>query len=873
MTWEWMNRGRPERRRGGAFASDERGAMTIYMLLMAVLLIGLLGLVVDSSRSFVAHSNMQNYVDDMVLAAANELDGQPDAIERAKAVITSSLLAKGTSVTMAEAETFALDSVFFLTGAPRSPTSSLSVDDFGDLVTTDPTLATHVLMTTAPQSVPWGALGVINLLQPPSTDLDAFTVQTWAAATLVQDQACTTPLLTACLPAGTDPTTFRPGSQIQLTKNRDGDWQAGEYGIVSNIPDDDQGTCSAYTGVAQLECLLAIDTHMTECGSSTVDFEGDSTIATAVAAPDGNIITVRTDSVNVHAALNTRFGMFDPGSAGYETSEAVSIDTNHISGKPYDCSGDVQDISSETQALPRDECFAEGSCGFISDPVTAAELETYWERAHGTDLPETDWQGNPIETRYDAYLHEIAMGLVDPEGETALGPRAQCHATNGATATKANRRVFEIAFVDCTGMTAVSQTDADVEAFAEVFLSEPAESTEYFVADFDHVIDVTPDDGVHNPLAMSGGDAVTAKMGYDPYAAQGMRIHALADPNGRNTPDLDYTPCAVGDFCAVFNNSNGFRLDHKSVDDDAVDFLDDLGLDDFELLAVDESNGTNAVFDAGGIGETSGTWTSDTPVQLVVFKAATGFAVSVYEEPRTSGEWTIEALGLVNNGGNPPDLSNLRAYSFSGSVPDSIISSGRHKGYNWPMLFDTQEGWAEDPDLQSVEKGNVVIIPEHANPSAPDDHANGGMIIFQFDEPTQVGSVVFFDGEESHNKIKLYNEAIILEGVGSMTDPDQLDDLYEPDLVLDVPVIGDHAHRTFDIDSHAAYLAAQADGRIERDGIRTLIYHLKGSGAIDEISFTNSTATQNRHDDVTVELLEVIDETDPRISAYPVITN
>ncbi len=855
------------------FSDDDRGAMTIFMLLMAVLLIGMLGLVVDSSRSFIAHSNMQNYVDDVALAAANELNGEPDAIQRAKDVVATSLLDKGTSVETAGGEIFSLDWMLFLSEAPKTTTSALSYDDFADIVTDDPELATHVLLMSEPRDVPWSALGIINFFQPPAADYEAYTVQTWAAATLVHDQSCAQPLLSVCLPAGVDPGTFDPGSQMQLTKNRDGNWQAGEYGIISNIPDDDQDTCAAYTGVDQLECLLAIDTHMTECGPTTVDFEGDSTTVTAVTAPDGNVITVHDDSINVHEALNTRFGIFDPNSAGYESSDRVSIDTNHISGEPFSCTGEVADLSSETQSLPRDECLADGSCGFMSDAVSRAELEAYWELAHGGSLPAVDWQGNPFETRYDVYRHEIASGLVDPEGGSSYGPRAECHAANAATDTKANRRVFEVAFVDCSGMGAVAQTEADVEAYAEVFLSEPAESTEYFVADFDHVIDITPNDGIDNPVAMAGGHAVTAKMGYDPYAAQGMRVHTLADPNGKNTPSLDYTPCAVGDFCAVFNNSNGFKLDHKKADDDALDFLGDLGLGDVEQIAVDESSGTNAVFDAGGIGETEGTWTSETPVQIVVFKAGTGFAVSVYETPRTSGEWTMEALGLVNNGGNPPDLSNFRAYSFSGTVPDSIITAGRHRGYNWPMLFDTQEGWAEDPDLESVGKGNVVIIPEHNRPSRPDDHANGGMIIFQFDEPTQVGSVVFFDGEEQHNKIKLYNEAIILEGVGSMTDPDQFDDLYEPDLVLDVPVIGDHAHRTFYIDSHPEYLAARAGGSIEPAGIRTMVYHLKGSGAIDEISFTNTVATQNRHDDVMVELLEVLDETDPRIMAFPVITN
>ena len=65
------------------FARCERGALSIYVVLLSVLLLGIVGLVVDSGRVYSTHSRMQAFADHIALAAANELDGTETAIERA----------------------------------------------------------------------------------------------------------------------------------------------------------------------------------------------------------------------------------------------------------------------------------------------------------------------------------------------------------------------------------------------------------------------------------------------------------------------------------------------------------------------------------------------------------------------------------------------------------------------------------------------------------------------------------------------------------------------------------------------------------------------------------------------------------------------
>ncbi len=66
-----------------AFTADQRGSVTIQIIIFSLLLFGVAGLVLDSGRVYTTHSQMQAFADQMALVAANELDGRDDAIQRA----------------------------------------------------------------------------------------------------------------------------------------------------------------------------------------------------------------------------------------------------------------------------------------------------------------------------------------------------------------------------------------------------------------------------------------------------------------------------------------------------------------------------------------------------------------------------------------------------------------------------------------------------------------------------------------------------------------------------------------------------------------------------------------------------------------------
>ncbi len=82
------NGARPRFRRvAAAFRRDEHGSVAIQSIIFSMLLFGSAGLVLDTGRVYIAHSQMQAFADQMAIAAANELDGHDDALERSTAAV------------------------------------------------------------------------------------------------------------------------------------------------------------------------------------------------------------------------------------------------------------------------------------------------------------------------------------------------------------------------------------------------------------------------------------------------------------------------------------------------------------------------------------------------------------------------------------------------------------------------------------------------------------------------------------------------------------------------------------------------------------------------------------------------------------------
>ena len=443
------------------FRSDDRGTVTTFVLVMSVGMFLLAGLVIDFGRTFAAHSQMQGYADAMALAAARELDGESDAIARAQAVVDTAMIQLSTNLAADGDEAFEIANIYFLSDQPLNTGSPLKRSDFEGLITDKPELATHVLVLTEVKEIPWSLLAFTDKSDTrPTSPIRA------AASATTERHVCTEPLLAICAPTDGSWDALAEGQQLRLNKNRGTNWEAGEYGVISDISDNESQTCGLLTGAARLTCLLAIDTHDTQCGApANVDFQGDPL--------DGN----GNDSIAVHAGLNTRFGIFDASLGSLTTDPNISADTNNIAGALYSCTGEVYNEVADTMSLPRDDCFHSHGCTHTGTVGDLAQLELYWERVHGGNLPAG------LTTRYDVYLYELQNGLasVGEEGD-AFFAGASC---NPNSSSRANRRSIEVAIVDCSNLNASTVTDQEVLHYAEVFMTEPVTRESMFVATFD----------------------------------------------------------------------------------------------------------------------------------------------------------------------------------------------------------------------------------------------------------------------------------------------------------------------------------------------------------------------------------------------------
>lgn len=512
------------------FAERQDGAMTVYMILMFLLICGFVGLVMDSSRGYVVHTNLQNYVDDVAIAAANELNGEPGAIARAQRVVDEAgasgrgrALHYDNTTISTRGDRFNVVNAIYTSGAPRTVNGRIDIGHAESIKTASDEDATHVVVVAQEVEVP------ITLLRLANGGLDeAFRVNAVSAARLSEACFATEPLFAMCAPAGMAPDEIAPGTQIQLFENIDPLLETGEFGIVTDINDDPNGTCSAYSGDAKIECLLAINEPSTACEPNLIDITADI---------DGDI--------DVGQAINTRFNLFGPDLDAWAASVGVSGDTNTNTARGYECDGTINDTPTTRQNLPFDACLADQSCGYMSGPAPLSDLEDYWQTNWGEPLPAvSSVTGGPINTSFLVYLEEAALGY-RTEAATA---RATCHPAGAAS--QQFRRTFEVAVIDCNAQSGLpDQNDVEVLATYDVFATKPlSTSVNVFDTTFDGSYSYTDAAGTVLTGTMTGGDVVSTTAQpytygspgvYDPYKDEfGLEIFAVANGSGLNAPVL-----------------------------------------------------------------------------------------------------------------------------------------------------------------------------------------------------------------------------------------------------------------------------------------------------------------------------------------------
>lgn len=448
---------------GQTYLKSEEGAVMVIWGVMLAAMIGLIALSFDIGRMAASQSELQTFADHVALAAAGELDGRPDAIARAKEAATTLIRDQQTYAdggTVLDGDSF---EITFLSGLPASDTGSVS-----GFETTDPSDAVIARVAIAPRVVETSfsaAFAFLSGTNPRDAMVDAEAI---AGLTMY---ACDVTPLMFCLPTPSWRAEDNVGRMIHLRSGGNGSaWGAGNFGFVD--PDlasvDPDGPCAGLNGAKLFGCRLSAIGAVSQCFSQR------------------GIDTEPGQKVGIEGALfNVRFDIYTSTMSGRKNDPAYAPAPNVIKGivpkGRKSCIGRKSEVSRDTLGLPRDDCFASGSCahgGRFGDGDWSAGRVAYVLANYGVDIS-SDRSLDPhadARTRYDYYKAEIAAAGGAASGRDILSGRAESGrpACSRQQADFVERRVVIAAGVDCAANSIRGRaTNVPVVEFVEIFLTEP----------------------------------------------------------------------------------------------------------------------------------------------------------------------------------------------------------------------------------------------------------------------------------------------------------------------------------------------------------------------------------------------------------------
>lgn len=425
--------------------------LVIWGVSFAVLF-GIVALSFDLGRIAVTQTELQAYADNVALAAAGELDGKDDAIDRATAAAANLIADRQSHGDTGHSLQGAADyTLTFLSALPASDTSAITA------TTTDPAEAVYALVEVNSTDVAQTFANVFTALTG-NTGFDN-TVDASAVAGYTQYACDVTPLM-FCLPSPSFTAEANIGTMIRLRTGGNGAaWGPGAFGFLDpdKIKVDPDGPCAGLNGVKLDACLLGAEGAITQCFSQRgVDIE------------PGQKVGIED------AIFNTRFDIYKSIMNQRKNDADYPPAPNVIKGivpKGGKCIGQNEEISPDTLALPRDDCFGSGICNRFGDGVwTAGRVQYVYTNYGGVD-PHPG-----ATTRYEYYLAEIAAAggagsSTDILSGLSESGRPEC---SNNQSSDPGRRVVIAAGIDCAayGINGAA-SNIPVEEFFEIFLTEP----------------------------------------------------------------------------------------------------------------------------------------------------------------------------------------------------------------------------------------------------------------------------------------------------------------------------------------------------------------------------------------------------------------
>lgn len=443
-------------------ARDEAGTILVFWGIALGVILGIVALSFDLGRASITRSELQSFADSVALAAAGELDGNADAIERATEaanLIVDSQNFGNTGRTLTGEASYTLT---FHASLPPSDTSAMTA------ATTDPALAAFVRVSVTPtvvESTFGAAFAALTNRQNRDFEVGA------NAVAGLSIYACDITPMMFCIPGPDvwpDPSAkANIGKMVHLRAGGQGAaWGPGNFGFLdpTGALIDPDGPCATLNGAQLLACLVGGVDRITQCFNQRgVDTEPGQKVGLEDA-----FFNVRFDIYR--SIMNSKHN--DP-----DYAPAPNVIKGIVPRGNGSCVGNNSDGPpvSGTLPLPRDDCFP--ACSRFGDGDWSAGRTEYvnWNYGITPGAPNTPDPHPNARTRYEYYLAEIAAANGGPiltgRRETGL---PTCSSSPPAAP---ERRILTVAGVDCAkaGIRG-SATNVPVREFYKIFLTEPVDS-------------------------------------------------------------------------------------------------------------------------------------------------------------------------------------------------------------------------------------------------------------------------------------------------------------------------------------------------------------------------------------------------------------
>jgi Flp pilus assembly protein TadG len=212
-----------------AHQTKQQGSISLTFLMMLVVLLGFMGLAIDFGHLFVIRTELQTAMDSCALAAAQELDGQPDAIARATNAGTA---AGNINRVNLQSATWS--------GKAQLTAADITFRDNAHSITTDSAQAHFVRCNHVQAGTPTPVLRVLHLQSTSSAYAATMDVRAFAEATTAPSQS-TCPMPLGLYPRNNTPPNYGFVKGEWLTLLSKNNPNPGQIGWLNLNPDGTKG--------------------------------------------------------------------------------------------------------------------------------------------------------------------------------------------------------------------------------------------------------------------------------------------------------------------------------------------------------------------------------------------------------------------------------------------------------------------------------------------------------------------------------------------------------------------------------------------------------------------------------------------------------